>query len=293
MGQEQSNEQDRIVDLDVIVGETHAANRHSVIARGEFMSLLRNTPRCKELFDEMSRTAGAYEVINRTREAVGLFDAYLLAPSTDQRLVKAAKATAAREIMLFNAALQRIDSTPIVRLVMRYVTTELEMPWGWLVWEIMRSWTYTIIAWATRRTIRLDRYYSYTEPKPPSVDPPIVAQRPGETYQELIDRICRETEEILAKLKRHKADHSLPGGYNRPVEDVTRYTEWYFRHKVRGDAIRHIARHSMDGKPRGKVFEYPTKSVYIGIRDVEAWMGNTPYQIDIEEALKYFDAPEN
>ncbi|MDP9368576.1 MAG: hypothetical protein M3Q03_09935 [Chloroflexota bacterium] len=157
------------------------------------------------------------------------------------------------------AALPGFDAAPLFEEAVALVRDGWRVPWPWLAWELVRCWTLWLSSAPFGRTSVVN---FWAEPNDLGQPAPTItfATKTGES---LGDAMRRALDEVFAPLEAAAQAAQLPTGRRTNPEIVQRYTEWWYRHRIRGESVRSIA-----GKDEGK-----RKLVRHGIAQAERWLG--------------------
>lgn len=200
-------------------------------ARAAFVEELLQDARVKDLFrawGERTGFATAWPALRATYQAQA--QATHLGKRSQRLERQIAEARAALE-----RAYRRWWRTPVRGEAEAFVRDQLGLPWRWVVDDLLLSFStsYTRLKWPIPRG-RVTQDPAWAE---------FVGPNPGETEPEALARLKREylrvRGEVRAICARRASGGSRP---SRSEETIARYARWVYRHRVRGESIRSLAR---------------------------------------------------
>ncbi len=156
-------------------------------------------------------------------------------------------------------AVREFDQVPLFDEVTVLVRDEWRLPWPWLAWELLRCWTLWLSSAPFGQTPVVN---FWAEPNDLGQPAPTItfATTPGESVG---DAMLRALNEVFAPLEAAAEAAQLPAGRRINPEIVQRYTEWWYRRRIRGESVRSIAGKDDDRR----------KLVRHGIGQAERWLG--------------------
>ena len=143
------------------------------------------------------------------------------------------------------------------------------LPYPWLALQLFEVWLYGRLAWLFGAKLSIRVWFEPEEPPAPPLRFVFQTDPARETSVEAYLRFCREAAAVLQQLENQR----LPAGKRRNNEVLERYVDWFYRHRILGESIRHISRTD----------EADRKEVKDGIREAERILGLTCYTFPLGE----------
>ena len=127
-----------------------------------------------------------------------------------------------------------------------FVRDTLQLPWPWLVLELIEGFVKGVAGLALGQVQRTESWAEYEEPLTPDVKLQFETL-PGETVSKAFERLCESFGEAMNELLQPYEEHFLPRGRVPTDEEdelrggVGKYARWFYRNRLCGESIRHIS----------------------------------------------------
>jgi len=220
--------------IDDLIGETQAENDRHVIARYAFLEQLLDDSRVHWLFESWHARLPLDAV--STGDVDGLF-----------RAVEDGCAFYVPEAIAF-------------------VRDTLALPWPWVAIELCFEFQRRTVGNVTGARLQRTVSVGHVAPSVRIVFETRQDESIAQNQARLVDLCCQGLTELEAGLP--------PKGYwSRQTDHVTRNARWFYRHKLRGESVRQIAReyhaHQTRGRERASGNDDDRATVRAGINETE------------------------
>ncbi|MDA1272275.1 MAG: hypothetical protein O3A93_13640 [Chloroflexi bacterium] len=270
-----------IPERDGLLGDSEGDNAAHVLVRGELLQLIFDDDSINERIDGWAEATPlkhkcdiAIEAITQLAEVAGVpwqtldwdeGSGFIVGSDSEVPAVAIDCATSA--VRAFLNELKSFSACEAYRQTLEDVVDFVEglgLPYRWLAMEIFMVYYARLVvpgfAWHYRDSFVVED--TSEDMLAPDVEL-VFRTLAGESVSQATERLKRKTEKTLIDLTRFQ--ESLPSGRapEKRAGILKTYTRWLYRHKVRGEFIRSIAREEFPGDPDRR------KDVRGGIRRAE------------------------